>query len=153
MAEIQLGVNNGFALKNWPEPMAWARIVAEDLGLRHVQFSFDLLDPMVPEPGRSAMCEEVVQAVQEFDLSMWTTFTGFIIYAQNQLAHPAPWVRMQTWRWFEASLEVTGKLGAEGAGGHIGAMTSNDFSNPERRAFIVRSLVDSGRGDRLDAGG
>jgi len=145
MTEIELGVNNGFALKNWPEPMVWARIVNQDLGLKHVQFSFDLLDPMLPEPGRSVLCAEVNQAVRQYGLSMRTTFSGFIIYAQNQLAHPDPWVRMQTWRWFEASLEVTSKLGAEGTGGHIGAMSATDFSNPERRDYLRRTLVDSVR--------
>ncbi len=55
MAEVVLGVNNGFALKNWPEPNAWARIISEILGLKEIQFSFDLLDPTLPEPGRSAL--------------------------------------------------------------------------------------------------
>ena len=116
MAEVFLGVNNGFALKNWPEPMAWARIIAEELGLKEVQFSFDLLDPMLPEPGRSALCQEIGKATEKYGISLRTTFTGLIVYAQNHLAHPNFWLRNQAWYWFESALEATSMLGAEATG-------------------------------------
>lgn len=145
MTEIVLGVNNAFALKNWPEPRAWAKITAKDLGLKEIQFSFDLLDPALPEPGRSALCDEVLKSVQEHGLSVRTTFTGLIIYAQNHLAHPNASVRAQARRWFEAALEVTSKLSAEGTGGHIGAMSVADFADPDRRDFLRATVVDSVR--------
>jgi sugar phosphate isomerase/epimerase len=144
-AKINLGVNNGFAAKNWPEPEAWAKIVAEDLELKEVQFSFDLLDPLFPEPGRSEICEEVVRAIKAYGLSMRTSFTGLIIYAQNHLAHPDSKVRAEAYRWFQAALEVTSKLGAEACGGHIGAMSAADYADLKRRAFIRDSLIESVR--------
>ena len=45
MTEFTLGMNTCFAVKRWPEPEEWARIVAEEFGLKSVQFSFDLMDP------------------------------------------------------------------------------------------------------------
>jgi len=145
MPEIFLGVNNGFALKNWPEPAAWTRIIAEDLGLKEVQFSFDLLDPVLPEPGRSALCREIVKAAEKRGLFLRTTFTGLIIYAQNHLAHPNSCLRNQAWHWFESALEVTSMLGAEATGGHIGAMSAADFSDKARRCFLHKTLVDAVR--------
>jgi D-erythrulose 1-phosphate 3-epimerase len=145
MAQIVLGVNNGFALKNWPEPAAWARIISEDLGLKEVQFSFDLLDPTIPEPGRSMLCREIVEATRRYGLSLRTTFTGLIIYAQNHLAHPDSNFRDQARGWFEAALEVTGLLSAEASGGHIGAMSAADFANAGRRTFLRKTLIDSVR--------
>jgi hypothetical protein len=145
MAEVFLGVNNGFALKNWPEPMAWARVIAEDLKLKEVQFSFDLLDPTLPEPGRSALCQEIVKAADKYGLSLRTTFTGLIIYAQNHLAHPNFWFRNQAWHWFESALEVTSMLGAEATGGHIGAMSAADFADPARLEFLRRTLIEAVR--------
>ena len=44
MASVRFGLNTCFAVKRWPEPDEWARIAA-DLGVRYVQFSFDLADP------------------------------------------------------------------------------------------------------------
>ncbi len=142
-AQVILGVNNGFAAKNWPEPRQWARLINKELGLQTVQFSFDLLEPTLPEPGRSALCAEILQAAQEYGLTIHSTFTGLIIYAQNQLAHPHPLVRNQAFEWFEAALEVTQKLGGEATGGHIGAMSVADYNDPQRRRFIRQSLVEA----------
>jgi sugar phosphate isomerase/epimerase len=140
--KITLGTNNGFAAKNWPEPHEWARMIAQDLGLRFVQFSFDLLDPVLPEPSRSLICKEVIKACDEFGLNLHSTFTGLIIYSQNHLAHPDPILRSQAFVWFQAALEVTTKLGARACGGHIGAMSATDYADPGRRAFIRESLVE-----------
>ena len=142
MAEIELGINNSFAAKNWPEPRAWARIVAEELGLCHVQFSFDLLDPTLPEPGLSVLCDEVLAAVESYSLRLRTTFTGSIAYAQNLLAHPNAIFRSQAQQWFEAALDVTGKLGAAGTGGHIGAMSVADYLDPDRRDLVRNGVVE-----------
>lgn len=42
---MEFGINLSFALKRWPEPSAWARIVRDDFGLGLVQFTLDQLDP------------------------------------------------------------------------------------------------------------
>lgn len=142
MAEVVLGTSNAFAARNWPEPEAWARIIAEDLGLREVQFSFDLLDPTLPEPGRSAVCADILDAVRTYTLSLSTTFTGLIIYAQNHLAHPHPSQRAHAWEWYASALAVSSKLSASACGGHIGAMSVQDYSRPERRAFLQSNTVE-----------
>ncbi|MGD0610909.1 MAG: TIM barrel protein [Anaerolineales bacterium] len=147
-SRIGIGVNNGFAAKNWPEPREWARIIAKELGLHYVQFSFDLLDPTLPEPNRSSLCGEIRSAINEFGLVLHSTFTGLIIYSQNHLAHPDAAVRESAYHWSEGALEVSKKLNAQAYGGHIGAMSALDYADPERRAFIhyreveaVRSLT------------
>ncbi|HSR10651.1 MAG TPA: TIM barrel protein [Thermodesulfobacteriota bacterium] len=145
MAKIRLGVNNGFALKNWPEPEEWAKIIAGEFGLKEVQFSFDLLDPTLPEPGRGALCREIRAAAAKYELSLRTTFTGLIVYAQNHLGHPRGAVRSYARKWFEGALEVTSALGAEACGGHIGAVSAADYNDMERRAFLRKTLVDSVR--------
>src|SRR3990172_7620409 len=89
-AKLTLGTNNAFAFKAWPEPEMWAKIISKDLGLKEVQFSFDLLDPLLNEPGRSLQCEKILKAVQDHELSMRSSFTGLIMYAQNLLSHPDP---------------------------------------------------------------
>jgi hypothetical protein len=40
----RLGINNCFALKRWPRPEDWARVVREDLGLQLVELSLDLVE-------------------------------------------------------------------------------------------------------------
>jgi len=43
--EVRLGIDTCFAVKRWPRPEDWAPIVADRLGLRLVEHSFDLVDP------------------------------------------------------------------------------------------------------------
>ncbi len=145
MAEITLGINNAFAFKNWPEPDAWAEIVANRLGLKHVQFSFDLLDPVLPEPGRDALCAEVVQAAERYGLSLDSSFTGLIVYAQNHLAHPSAPVREQAFRWYQAAIDVSARLGTQATGGHMGAMSLADYAEPQRRAAQRANVIDAVR--------
>ncbi len=59
MAKVELGINNCFAIGRYPEPEEWLRIVKEELGLQHVQFSFDLLDPVIID-------EEIVKSALLF---------------------------------------------------------------------------------------
>jgi hypothetical protein len=145
MAEIVLGTNNAFAARHWPEPEAWTRIIAEDLGLREVQFSFDLLDPTLPEPERSAVCDEILQAVRSHDLTMSTTFTGLIVYAQNHLAHPHPVMRKRAQAWYTDALTVTRRLSARACGGHVGALSVRDGADPGRRRLMRRRAIDAVR--------
>lgn len=143
--KLVLGTNVGFANRAFPEPAVWARIVARDLGLTEVQFSFDLLDPLLPEPARSAACYEIASAAKQYGLTMHSTFTGGIAYSQNHLAHPNPNIRAQAVRWYQGALEVTSRLGAEACGGHIGGMSAADYDDPRRRALVRGQLIESVR--------
>ena len=42
--KLQLGINNCFAVKRWPQPHEWTEIVRAELGLELVQHSLDLSD-------------------------------------------------------------------------------------------------------------
>jgi sugar phosphate isomerase/epimerase len=141
MAQVRLGVNNGFALKRWPEPSAWADVVANALGLRHVQLSFDVLDPGWPEASVARLCDEVREAASARGLAVDSTFTGLAGYAHNLMAHPDPDVRRHARRWFESGLAITARLGAGASGGHMGALSARDHADPGRRARVRRALV------------
>jgi len=41
----KLGISTNFAIKRWPDPEDWIRIVKQELGMDIVQFSFDQFDP------------------------------------------------------------------------------------------------------------
>jgi sugar phosphate isomerase/epimerase len=141
MSKIVLGVNNGFAIKNWPEPSNWAKIISDELKIKEVQFSFDLLDPRTPEPQRSIFCEEILKETKKREIIIRTTFTGLIIYSQNHLGHPNSWNREQAFQWFKSALELTSKLGAEGAGGYIGGMSISDLHNAARKKVIYSAML------------
>ncbi|MBP1779920.1 MAG: Xylose isomerase domain protein barrel [candidate division NC10 bacterium] len=145
MATVILGINNGFALKRWPEPEAWAEIIGRELGLRHVQLSFDLLDPAWPQPCLARLSERVRTAAVRHGLDISSTFTGLVAYAQNLLAHPESDVRDHARRWFESAVDVTAALGARSTGGHMGALSVRDYADPPQRAERRRVLIESVR--------
>jgi sugar phosphate isomerase/epimerase len=142
MPSITFGLNTCYGVKRWPEADAWAAIAA-DLGVRHVQYSFDLLDPVLS--GDAAAYREVRAVSDAHGITISSAFTGLIGYSQNSLAHPADAVRARAVTWFEAAIDAAAALGARGLGGHIGAMSARQHADPATRALAVDRTVDAVR--------
>ena len=143
MSRIVLGINNCFAVKRWPEPEEWCRIVAEELKLRYVQFSFDLLDPKVSQPARGKMIEKTRKTANSHGLEIHSTFAGLAAYSFNQLLHPDAGIRQDALRWCEEAILSTSEIGARGTGGALGALSMRDFNTPSRKESLVRQLIES----------
>ena len=79
----RLGINTCFAVKRWPEPGDWARIVRDELGLDTVELSLDLIEDV---GGRTV--NQVRSALDEYGLRAETVFTGLAAYSLNLLMHP-----------------------------------------------------------------
>ena len=131
----RLGINDCFAAKRWPRPCDWARVVRDDLGLDLVELSLDLIEH--GNPGEAADCQravgETLEALSQYGLQAETTFTGLAAYSRNLLMHPDPAYRRAAVGWYAAVIDLTASLGARGTGGHVGAMSVPDWSDPVRR--------------------
>lgn len=143
MPSVTFGLNTCYATKRWPEPAEWAAIAAR-LGVRHVQFSFDLLDPLLN--GDAAAYAEARRSCERLGIEITSAFTGLIGYSQNSLAHPSEHVRDRARAWFEAAIEATAILGAHGLGGHIGAMSVAQHADPAARQLAIDRTVAAVRG-------
>ena len=137
---VQLGINTCFGVKRWPRPADWARVVREDLGLRLVELSLDLIDDVETADGRRRMVEDNRAALDQFGLSALGTFTGLIAYSRNLLLHPDFRARAQALGWFEAVIDLSAELGVLGTGGHIGALSAPDWTDPAAVAERWRGL-------------
>jgi D-erythrulose 1-phosphate 3-epimerase len=138
MPAVTFGLNACYAVKRWPEPEEWAGIAAR-LGVRHVQFSFDLLDPVLTAD--TGVYVATRRACDERGVEISSAFTGLIGYSQNSLSHPSDVVRARARGWFEAAIDATALLGARGLGGHIGAMSVRQHSDPSVRAAAIEQTV------------
>jgi sugar phosphate isomerase/epimerase len=141
MTRYVLGVNNCFAVKRWPEPEAWAKIVRDDLGLDVVQHSLDLA-----EVGRSptlwrGQAQQVIDACATSGLTLHSTFTGLAAYSSNLLLHPDQAVRRDAEQWFESAIAFTAAVGGRATGGHVGAFSVSDWRDPKRRREREQGLV------------
>ncbi len=140
MTRISLGINNCFAVKRWPEPEMLMGIIAQELGVKYVQFSFDLLDPRTSEPVRSKMCRLYKEAAIKYGLEIQSTFSGICAYSYNLMLHPDPGMRMDAVKWFEEAITVTSLLGAEATGGHLGALSMRDWQNNTGSSQLLEEM-------------
>jgi len=140
---VQLGINNCFAVKRWPLGKDWIRIVKEDLELDCAQFSFDLLDPILHKDSRDVMVEEIKKAAENYQLDISTTFTGLVGYCFNLLLHPSLAMRRDALHWYEEAIKITAQLGAKGTGGHVGALSMDDLNDAKRKEYLTQCLIDS----------
>jgi D-erythrulose 1-phosphate 3-epimerase len=137
---IHLGINTCFAVKRWPEPEQWVRIVKEELGLDCCQFSFDLVDPLLDEAVTLPYADTVREIAAARGLFIHSTFTGLAAYSWSQLLHPQHGMRAAAMRWYERAIDFTARLGANDTGGHIGAFSVRDAADPERKQLLLREL-------------
>lgn len=143
MTKIDLGLVVCFAVKRWPEPESWCKIVGEDLGIRYAQFSFDLVDPRTIEPVRSTICNKTKEVAKKYDVKIQSTFTGLAAYSYNLLLHPDFGMRLDALKWYEEAIHMTSMLGADGTGGQIGSLSMQDIENSDRRTYLSQCLMDS----------
>ena len=142
MPSLTFGLNTCYAVKRWPEPDAWSGF-ARDLGVRHVQYSFDLLDPLLN--GDPAGYADTRRACEANGVEIDSAFTGLIGYSQNSLSHPAAAVRARARTWFEAAIDASVVLGARGLGGHIGAISVRQHADPAARSAAIDDTVEAVR--------
>ena len=143
MTEFTLGMNTCFAVKRWPEPDEWARIIAEDFGLKTVQFSFDLMDPRAGAGVVSSYIDHTRIACQRLGLTIHSTFTGFLPFMQNLLLHPEPAFREDAKAWFKAAIDVTARMKVASMGGYFGALSMRDVTDAARRQERMDEWLDS----------
>ncbi len=140
---MKFGINLSFAVKRWPEPHVWAKLVRETLGLNLIQFTYDLLDPWSPAPMRRTLTAQIRQAAQDWGIEIESAFSGLANYCFDGLLHPEPAARRISMEWWKRALEVAAEIGAQASGGPLGAMSMTDAASPSRREQLYGQLLDA----------
>jgi sugar phosphate isomerase/epimerase len=143
MTTYRLGINTCFAVKRWPQPERWARLVRDDLGLDLVQHSLDLVDLDASPAEVADQADRLRQACAGAGLTLHSTFTGLAAYSSNLLLHPDPAARRRARSWYRRVIDFTAAAGAGSAGGHVGAYSVDDWRDPGRRQELWGELGDS----------
>jgi len=138
---IRLGINTGFALNRFPEAEVWAKIVGEDLGLRTVQFTADLLNASLPDDIISYELAKIKEACKKYNVNIEHTFTSAFTRV-NHLANPDEILRQYWVKWFKKFVDISVELGAVSLGSHFGILSVTDLENKDRREFITQAAID-----------
>jgi D-erythrulose 1-phosphate 3-epimerase len=149
--KLRLGINTCFAVKRWPRPADWAPIVAGSLGLRLVQHSLDLVDLSVHAVGQARQAAAIAEAAAAHDLEVTSTFTGLAAYSANLLLGPDAEERGTALVWYRSVIAFSGRLGCAATGGHVGALSVGDATDPLLLAARWRDLEDALEALAVDA--
>ena len=142
MGEYFLGLNNGWVVKRFPEPEVWAEIAATKLDVNIIQFSFDLLDPMIDEDILSETISRTLDSCKQYGIKLQSCFTGGIGYNSNLLLHPSSKMRKYAFDWYSRAINISKRLRVETVGGHMGAFTVKDFRNAQRRESLFSGQLE-----------
>ncbi|KAA2244331.1 sugar phosphate isomerase/epimerase family protein [Salinarimonas soli] len=128
---MSLGLNLSFCVKRWVTPALWAPLVAS-LGVRRVQLTYDLVDPLWPDDLLDDLARAVRDEAGARGIEVHSAFIGLAHYTYNQLLHPEPRVRDAAERWMARAYRFAARAGIAGVGGPVGAMAAApDGREPE----------------------
>lgn len=133
---LTLAVNMGFAVNRLTPPEQWIPYVREQLGLKRVQFTADMLMPYLPTPLGYKVADRTRRMADECGLRITSTFTGAFTRL-NHFSHPDPAVTAFWQEWFRHFAEISAILGAKSMGSHLGAQTMPDILDPIRRNQVL----------------
>ena len=138
---FSLGINTGFAVNRFAEPEEWTRIIGEQLGLRIVQLTADMLNPSLGAKICAAQIKKIRTGCEQFDIDITSTFTGAFTRV-NHLAHPDPDIRCYWVQWFKNFVDLSVDVGAQAMGSHFGIFTHKDNAEPNERESRRRTNID-----------
>lgn len=137
---LELGINLGFAINKYIEPEKWARIVGEDLNLRHVQFVADLLNPFLPRDYIEQQIERIQRSTEKYNVKIDSVFTSAFTRV-NHLMHPDKEARRIWINWFKDLFKIATRLGVKNGGSHFGILTFASYEDKEAREKLIEEGV------------
>lgn len=135
MTNIALGFNCNCFTNRYDEPAEWTRICSE-LGIHHVMFSIDLIDPNWPWDLQRRMADEVLGMCASRGIKIRASFGGHHGH-QHYLGHPDPECRREAEEFFRRAIRQTAYLGGKSFGTCFAILTERCNSSPELRKEII----------------
>jgi hypothetical protein len=89
MTSYRLGINTCFAVKRWPQPERWARLVRDELRLDLVQHSLDLVDLDASGAADVALILEIIPPFEQDDDQVLDDLRQSVDYWRAGLAEHA----------------------------------------------------------------
>ncbi len=139
---MEIGLNLSFAVKRWTEPLQLAKMCRNDFGVKHIQFTWDLIDPWWPDNERNHLVREYKDAFESEGLVIDATFGGIAGYIYSQLLSPSETQRKISFEFFKRAIDLTLEMGAGVMGTPVGGMSYNDSRNPSRRSELYSIMLE-----------
>lgn len=148
---MKLGLNLSFAVKRWMKPDELAKLCS-DLGVKYIQFTWDLCDPWWPEQYRDHLAVQYARAFRREGLELTGTFGGIANYTYPHLLAPMEEMRLSSMMFLKRAIDMTLAMGIKVIGMPLGGMDYEDANNPicrERRyqsaLVLLQELAEYGK--------
>ncbi len=141
MAKIVLGFNANCFTNRYDEPGEWTRICA-DLGVRHVMFSIDLIDPLWPWGLQRRLCDQTLDACARRGIAIRASFGGHHGH-RHYLGHPDRAVRHRAEDFYRRAIRQTAYLGGASFGTCFAILSVRDHEDPQRREAVLAQALDA----------
>src|SRR3989344_2605108 len=114
---MRLGINTGFAVNRYPLPYQWLKVIGQDLDLRYVQVTADLINPDLGEKIINYYVTEINLFKKIYHVNVDSVMTGAFTRV-NHLSHPAAIVRDHWKNWFKKLIDISVDIGANNVSSH-----------------------------------
>ncbi len=142
MVKLKLGINTGFALNRFPLPEEWMKIIGEDLGLRYVQLTADLINPNLGDEIVQDHIQRINLLSKRYKVKIDSIMTGAFTRV-NHFSHPDLKVRQYWLDWFKKFIDFGTAIGATNLSSHFGIMSYLDLRSPERKQQVLKQTIDA----------
>ncbi|WP_019172489.1 sugar phosphate isomerase/epimerase family protein [Pseudaminobacter salicylatoxidans] len=140
---MKLGANLSFAIKRWLGGDRLAKVVKEDLGLDHAQFTWDLVDPWWPSAERDRIARDYAAGFKAAGVTIESSFGGLASYTYNHFLAPTPELRALGKEHFKRAIDMTAAMEVPTAGMPFGSYSADDALDPRRREDIYREALEA----------
>ena len=139
---MRLGINTGFAVNRYPMPKQWLKVIGQNLDLRYVQLTADLINPDLGVNITNQLIKEINIYKKNYSVSIDSVMTGALTRV-NHLSHPDKAVREHWYHWFERLIDIAVEIEATNISSHFGILCYEDLHNPVRRTLMLEQTVES----------
>lgn len=138
--EYELSVNTGFLVNRYSDPSQWVKTVSEEIGIKKVQFTADLINPSLPDNLITKKLNETKDELEKYGIEVSSTFTGAFTRLNN-LTHPDKDFREYYHGWFKKFVDISSFLGSQSIGSHFGILTQPDLDNHEIATSLKNEAI------------
>ena len=135
MSSIKLGFNCNCFTNRYDEPAVWTRLCRE-MGIRHVMFNIDLIDPYWPWELQKRLLNETMENAEKNNVRIVASFGGHNNH-QHYIGHPDPGCREEAESFFRRAIRQTAYLGGKTFGTCFAIMTSGVNGDTAKRQYQI----------------
>jgi hypothetical protein len=139
VTRILLGFNCNCFTNRYDEPEEWTR-VCTSLGIRHVMFNVDLIDPYWPWELQRKLCDRTLNACEKHGVAIRCSFGGHNGH-QHYLGHPDTECRREAEGFFRRAIKQTVYLGGRSFGACFAILSERCHCDPVLRREIIADAV------------